>query len=97
MMKMGRLLDASSRFVFVLLILASTFVFAMFQGGTVSWTIFYTILPFVLYSLALFFYPLFDFRAERKIRTSSVQKGGKLIVSITLKRRFRFPLLYTDG
>src|SRR5690606_18303250 len=79
---------------FVLFILISAFVFAMFQGGTVSWTIFYTLVPFLIYSLALFFYPLSDFTANRMIRTPEVQNNGKLIVTIVVKRRFRFPLLY---
>ena len=49
----------------------------MFQGGKVSWTIFYMLLPFIIYSFALFFYPLSGLTAERIIRTPSVQNGGK--------------------
>ena len=83
------------RLVFVLLILVSAFVFAMFQGGYVSWAIFYAILPFILYSISLFSYPLRTVTAERIIRTPSVENGGKLVVSLTVKRDFPFPLLYT--
>lgn len=85
----------SSRFVFVLLVLLSAFVFAMFQGGYVSWAIFYALFPFVIYSIALFIYPIKDLNAERIIRTPNVQHGGKLIVLLTIKRRFPFPLLYS--
>ena len=95
MKKARYMLATSSRFLFVLLVLASAFLYAMFQGGKVSWTVFYMVVPFILYSVALFFYPLFDLTAERIIRTPVVQNGGKLIVSITVKRKFRFPLLYT--
>ena len=95
MRQVRRLVSSSSRFVFVLFVLLCAFVFAMFQGGYVSWTIFYTILPFVLYSIALFFYPLSMLAGERIIRTPSVNNGGKLKVGISVKRSFRFPLLYT--
>ena len=95
MRQVRRLVSSSSRFVFVVLILLSAFVFAMFQGGYVSWTIFYAVLPFVIYSIALFFYPLTMLTAERIIRTPSVQNGGKLKIGLSMKRNFRFPLLYT--
>lgn len=90
-----KMIDISSRLLFVLFVLVSTFVFAMFQGGMVSWTIFYIILPFIIYSLLLFFYPMSKMTVERTIRTPHVQNGEKLIVSLSIKRKDRFPLLYT--
>ncbi|QUW23659.1 DUF58 domain-containing protein [Sporosarcina sp. Marseille-Q4063] len=95
MKRFRKLLSIWGRLVFVLFILVSAFVFAMFQGGYVSWAIFYAILPFILYSLFLFLYPLRTVTAERIIRTPSVENGGKLVVSLTVKRDFPFPLLYT--
>lgn len=89
------MIDISSRLLFVLFVLVSTFVFAMFQGGMVSWTIFYIILPFTIYSLLLFFYPMSKMTVKRTIRTPHVENGEKLIVSLSIKRRGRFPLLYT--
>lgn len=95
MKNVRRLVKSYSRFLFVLLVLLSAFVFAMFQGGYVSWAIFYAILPFVIYSILLFFYPLSLLTVERVIRTPRVQNGEKLAVIITVKRRIRYPLLYT--
>lgn len=95
MKKVKKLLEVPSRFLFLLFVIVATFVFAMFQGGTVSWAIFYFILPFVIYSFLLFIYPMSDMTVERIIRTPHVQNGEKLIVSLTLKRKSRFPLLYT--
>ena len=85
----------SGRFIFVLLILLSAFSFAMFQGGLVSWTIFYAVLPFVCYSIALFIYPLNSLKVERIILTPRVENGENLKVNLSIKRKFRFPLLYT--
>lgn len=95
MRKARKIFDRSGRLLFVVLILAFTFVFAMFQGGKVSWTIFYSIVPFAIYSILLFFYPLSGLAVKRSIQTPNVQKDGKLIVSISVKRKNRFPLLYT--
>ena len=82
-----KMIDTSSRLLFVLFVLVSAFVFAMFQGGMVSWTIFYIILPFIIYSLSLFFYPMSKMTAERTIRTPHVQNGEKLIVSFTIETK----------
>ena len=90
-----RVLSSSIQILFVVCVLVAAFVFAMFQGGQVSWTIFYILLPFVLYALLLFFYPLSDLKINRKIRTPNVQSGGKLIVSLSIRRNSFFPLLYT--
>ena len=89
------MIDSSGRLLFVLFVLVSAFVFAMFQGGKVSWTIFYIILPFIIYTILLFFYPMSEMTVERTIRTPNVQNGEKLIVSLSIKRKSRFPLLYT--
>ena len=49
--------------IYPFILLIATFVFAMFQGGFVSWFLFYTFLPFALYSFVLFFYPLTSIRS----------------------------------
>lgn len=83
-----------SRFLFVLFVLLATFIFTMFQGGLVSWTIFYALLPFLIYSILLFFYPMSNLKVTREILTKNIQSGGKLQVIVTVKRKYRFPLLY---
>lgn len=83
------------RLILVLFILFLTFSFAMFQGGFVSWFIFYMVLPFILYSVLLTFYPLQDVEATREIHTPQVRKGGSLSATATINRKIPFPLLYT--
>lgn len=97
-MKKGRkLLSMTGRFVFIVSLFFSVYVFAMFQGGKVSWTIFYMLTPFLLYSIALFVYPMNNIKAERIIRTRAVEKGGKLAVTVKLSRTLPFPLLYAGA
>lgn len=83
------------RLILVLFILLLTFSFAMFQGGFVSWFIFYMVLPFILYSVLLTFYPLQDIEATREIHTAQVRKGGSFSATATINRKVPFPLLYT--
>ena len=82
------------RLLFVILLLIISFAYAMFQGGFVSWFIFYSLLPFALYSIAFFFNPISKFEAERYIESVRLRKGGKLVATVKLTRRSSFPLLY---
>ena len=95
MTKGKRLLSMTGRFVFIVGLFFSVYVFAMFQGGSVSWTIFYMLTPFLLYSIALFAYPMNNIKAKRVIRTKTIESGGKLAVTVHITRTFPFPLLYT--
>ena len=95
MTKGKRLLSMTGRFVFIVGLFFSVYVFAMFQGGNVSWTIFYMLTPFLLYSIALFAYPMNNIKAKRIIRTKTIESGGKLAVTVNITRTFPFPLLYT--
>ncbi len=66
----------------------------MFQGGFVSWFLFYSFIPFALYSVLIFLYPLSDFYVERKFETMDYKAGDELKVTITLARKIPFPLFY---
>lgn len=82
------------RLLFIVLILIFTFSFAMFQGGFVSWFIFYMTLPFLLYSLSMSLYPIQDIQLAREVHTAQIRKGGNFSATIHVQRKFRFPLLY---
>ncbi|PID14942.1 hypothetical protein CSV63_10915 [Sporosarcina sp. P34] len=87
-------LRSFGRFVSVLSIGIAAYVFAKFQGGFVSWFIFYTLIPFVIYSVLLYFYPLRDLTVERYIEDRHVSRNGRVSIRVVLKRNLPFPLLY---
>lgn len=95
MIQTKKVLSLWGRIIFVVFILLLTFSFAMFQGGFVSWFIFYMALPFVLYSLLLNFYPLQDITLTRTIHTTQIRRGQKYSATVHFERKFPFPLLYT--
>jgi len=78
--------------IFLLTILVGTFVLAMIQGGYVTWFLFYGLLPFELYGLLLFFYPLSDFSIKREIVNVDHYAGGTMKVTLHLQRKWPFPL-----
>lgn len=78
----------------LLLLMIITFSYAMFQGGFVSWFLFYSFLPFSLYALLLAFYSLEDFTVERSLTRWNFHASEELTVKVTLKRNRPFPLLF---
>lgn len=78
----------------ILLLMLLSFSFAMFQGGFISWFIFYTFLPFAVYAMILVFYPLQAFDVERKISKQECQAGESVEMTLIFTRKNRLPLLY---
>ncbi|RAS91557.1 hypothetical protein A6E27_08265 [Bacillus cereus] len=94
---MKRILRSIYHFTKLLLIplcLVLTFVYAMLQGGFVSWFLFYSTIPIGLYSLLLPFYALRNAEVIRITNQDEYAAGEPFLSTITIKRRFPFPLLY---
>lgn len=87
-------LQSFGRFAGVIVIGAAAYAFAKFQGSFVSWFVFYTLIPFVTYSVLLFFYPLRDITIARHIDQHHVTRNGQVSIRVVLKRKLPFPLLY---
>ncbi|MCH1627482.1 DUF58 domain-containing protein [Fredinandcohnia quinoae] len=94
MTRVIRNVKATGKLVTILLLIAITFVYAMFQGGFVSWFLFYSFLPFGLYSIFLAIYPMKDIQITRKTNQSEYMAGESFVATITLKRKIPFPLIY---
>ncbi|WP_175495445.1 DUF58 domain-containing protein [Gracilibacillus orientalis] len=78
----------------LLLLLGILFVFAMFQGGFVSWFLFYSMLPIILYMLFIPFYPISNWKIDRKLSDRYLKTGRNIEVAITIKRKLRFPIFF---
>lgn len=76
-----------------ILLLALTFSYAMFQGGFVSWFLFFSFLPVAVYSLLLNAFP-FTFVVKRNVSSGRLYAGNRIDVTITATRKFPFPLLF---
>lgn len=94
MKKFLKSLKVSWKVVSLLFLTLAAFSYAMFQGGFVSWFLFYSFLPFAIYSFLLMIYPIRSFRVTRRINQDQFSVGQRLIGTITVKRSFPFPLFY---
>ena len=87
-------LEKWSKLIMLVFLLALTFSYAMFQGGFVSWFLFYSFLPFGVYALVILLYPLNDFHVERIAGDRALRAGDSLEMRILLKRQYPVPILY---
>ncbi|WP_075980520.1 DUF58 domain-containing protein [Bacillus massilinigeriensis] len=80
----------------LLLIILSliTFSYAMFQGGFVSWFLFYSFMPLAIYGLFLAFYPLKKVRVERFLLKRDYRAGEKIKITMKIHRHSAFPLFF---
>ncbi|WP_158221488.1 DUF58 domain-containing protein [Terribacillus sp. 7520-G] len=82
------------KLVSIFLLAIILFCYSMFQGGFVSWFLFYAYVPILLYVLLVLAYPLDGWRVERSFSKYYVKSGGEVTVEITLSRGLPFPLVY---
>lgn len=91
-------MNQSLRFIgnlfFIVILFLVLYSFAMFQGGFVSWFLFFSFLPIFLYHLGLLFYPMNRWKVSRTLSHQSIQAGDSIIVTIHMKRFMPFPLYY---
>ncbi|MBS8267076.1 DUF58 domain-containing protein [Mesobacillus boroniphilus] len=85
------------KLIVLLFLILITFSYAMFQGGFVSWFLFYSFLPFALYALGLAFYSIKDIKAERVFTKQDYNAGERFKASVVLERNWAFPLFYAIG
>ncbi|WP_084103052.1 DUF58 domain-containing protein [Pontibacillus yanchengensis] len=82
------------KLLFVVVLFAILYSYAMFQGGFVSWFLFFAMLPFVVYMFGLTFYPLSSWEFERSFSKQILQTGDKVNIELTIHRKIPFPLYY---
>jgi uncharacterized protein (DUF58 family) len=64
----------------------------MFQGGFVSWFLFYSFLPFELYAAAVLLYPLKKWNVTRDVKLQPRFAGDHLSYDIHITRSSSFPV-----
>lgn len=82
------------RILGVLVLITTLFCYAMFQGGFVSWFLFYSFLPIGIYQLLFACYPLRTWKVYREVEHPVGQAGDEILVKVHIKRKLPFPLLY---
>jgi len=91
---MKQIIGFTGRVLSFILLLIVLFSYAMFQGGFVSWFLFYSFLPFGLYSIGLIFYPLNSLQVERILSENQYRSGESLTATIQVKSSIVFPVMF---
>ena len=94
MKKLKTYLRSGGRFTATLLLAVITFSYAMFQGGFVSWFVFYSLTPFLLYSLLLSFAPIKIEEVHREITPSKLHRGDSAKVTVSFRNTTWIPLIF---
>lgn len=94
MKKLLRFFKKAWKFVLLFILILLTFSYAMFQGGFVSWFLFYSFLPFAIYCVALSFYSMNELEVTRILPKTDYNAGEPLKVTVQIKRSKGFPLFY---
>ena len=94
MKKFRTLLKDSGRVLSIVALIVLTFCYAMFQGGFVSWFVFFTVIPFLIYSVLLYIIPLKFSLIERKIQQGQLKRGDDVLMTIRFRNSTWFPLVF---
>lgn len=94
MKRLKRFLNGGGRFIIILLLAVASFSYAMFQGGFVSWFVFYSITPFIFYSILLTFIPIRIEEVRREIKPSKLRRGDSAVVTVSFRNKTWFPLVF---
>lgn len=78
----------------VIILVLVSFIYSMFQGGFVSWFIFYVFLPFALYALLLAVYPLEKVKVSRRVTRTNLRVGDSMEVHVGIQLPWFIPLVY---
>lgn len=82
------------KLLFVLALAGALYAYAMFQGGFVSWFLFYSIMTVILFNLLFVLFPLRWIHIERTCSKKTLAHGEQITVDLTMTKRFAFPLVF---
>lgn len=94
MKKFRYLFQHGGRLLTVIALLIITYCYAMFQGGFVSWFVFFTILPFSIYSILLAIVPIRIQQVSRTLSKEVVERGDTIEVTVRFHNKSWFPLVF---
>lgn len=82
------------RLITVISLLVITYCFAMFQGGFVSWYLFFTLVPFVTYAILLAIMPIKICEISRTFSKERIERGNDVTVTVKFRNASWFPIIF---
>ncbi|MCH7323990.1 DUF58 domain-containing protein [Solibacillus sp. MA9] len=94
MKKIRYFFQHGGRLLTVIALLIITYCYAMFQGGFVSWFVFFTILPFSIYSILLAIVPIRIQQVSRALSKEAIERGDTIEVTVRFRNKSWFPIVF---
>ncbi|MFC0472643.1 DUF58 domain-containing protein [Halalkalibacter kiskunsagensis] len=82
------------KYMLLLIFVVATFSYAMFQGGFVSWFLFYSVLTVIICTVLIAIYPFSIKKVERKLSKEVLQAGEKVEVTVTIHKQAFQPFFF---
>ncbi|MFC0560718.1 DUF58 domain-containing protein [Halalkalibacter alkalisediminis] len=82
------------KLVFLLIFVLTVFSYAMFQGGFVSWFLFYSVMTVLVFTILVAIYPFRVKCVEREVSKEVLQAGENLTITITVYKRALQPFFF---
>ncbi|EZH64595.1 hypothetical protein DH09_18870 [Bacillaceae bacterium JMAK1] len=92
--KIGSLIKQLVRTLLLLSMLVILYSYAMFQGGFISWFLFYSVTTVVLLGFVTALFPLRFISVDRYIQKPYLENGDHATVKVTIKKNVPIPLFY---
>lgn len=87
------IVERTLKWLLSIVFIAIMYAYAMFQGGFVSWFLFYSVVPLILYAFVIGFFPLKTIKVQRMLSVERLVANEPLQVTIHIRKPI-FPLFY---
>lgn len=87
------IVERTLKWLISILLIAMMYAYAMFQGGFVSWFLFYSVVPLILYAYVIGFFPLKTIKVSRELHVERSVANERLQVTLKITKP-AFPLFY---
>ncbi|MDV2686581.1 DUF58 domain-containing protein [Alkalihalophilus lindianensis] len=89
-----KLVGTAFKFLILVVVVAGTYAYAMFQGGFVSWFLFYSVLTIIVLTLVVAMFTLRGFKVERKLSATTLPSGESIEVEVIVHKKRYQPFFY---
>ncbi|MFD2706903.1 DUF58 domain-containing protein [Salibacterium lacus] len=93
-MRPGRIIVKTGKALLLAAVLAVLYAYAMFQGGFVSWFLFYSVLSAVILNALFIAYPLRLLRVTRNVSRTMLSHNESMEVTLHVEKKLPFPFLF---
>ncbi|MCK0473492.1 DUF58 domain-containing protein [Halalkalibacter sp. APA_J-10(15)] len=83
---MTRWMKVAFKYVFLIIIIGALFAYAMFQGGFVSWYLFYSVITIIVLMMVVTLFPFKVKQIRRIISEEAVEVGGTVDVTVKVEK-----------